>query len=106
MKFNDGDKVQVKYFKDMAEQYGVANDGCIYMPSYMRFEREMKKFCGEIYTIEKVYKTEYTYELLGISEYWFTDEMLEPVYESAQTEEPKKYKRRKKNDEQSKAEIS
>ncbi len=45
MKFKIGDRVQIKDWSNMAEEYGVRRDGNIRVP--FTFVRDMKLFCKE-----------------------------------------------------------
>lgn len=79
MKYNVGDKVMVKTWEQMAEEYG-SREYSISTPIYS-FIIDMKDFCGTVQTIKKVLEDSYYCE----GQPWrFTDEMLLP-YKAVET---------------------
>ena len=86
-RFNVGDRVQIREWDDMADEFGEC--GCIRMPG-MAFTRPMTYLCGEIFTISDienrrgyaVYRSEEGVENKeGVNNgYWYlTDSMLIPA---------------------------
>lgn len=74
MKYKVGDKVRVRQWDDMVEEYG-ESFGSIDIPHFY-FSRNMEKYCGEVVTIEKVYTC--SYRIKEDEEHWYwTDEMFE-----------------------------
>ena len=75
MKYKVGDKVRVRQWDDMVEEYG-ESFGSIDIPHFY-FPRNMEKYCGEVVTIEKVDTC--SYRIKEDEEHWYwTDEMFEP----------------------------
>lgn len=75
MNYKVGDKVRIREWDEMEKEFGLDSDGDIICEGY--FMRAMKKFCGKIFTVEKVYKTYYV--LKGVENFCFSDDMLEPI---------------------------
>ena len=73
MKFEVGDKVQVREWDDMKKEFGVDSGGNINTPDWC-FIDEMIKFCGKTYIISQIRTN--GYYLSGCGDYIFTDEML------------------------------
>lgn len=103
MRYKVGDKVRVRQWDDMVEEFGTDEAGRINQKTGCRFTEEMKNFCGGVYEIcyvlERAYllKDEY-----GHTYYWyFTDDMLEDVVSpllktsKTQKESEKKMKKQK-----------
>lgn len=80
MRYKIGDKVRVRQWDDMAEEFDTGESGIIDTKTGWRFTEEMKKFCGGVYEICSMLGRNY---LLKDGEktihYYFTDEMLEDV---------------------------
>lgn len=86
-KFKIGDKVRVKAWDKMVNEYGVDCDGDIKTKCF--FSPLMKCYCEKIYTIKEVRDVSHTahtvfgepdaYKLDGIEDWVFDDEMIEPV---------------------------
>lgn len=76
MKFNLGQEVRVKYFKDLAKENEVDSNGNITIGSCI-FLREMKVYCGEVYKVKQVFGDEYELLLNDEGEYYFHKDMLE-----------------------------
>lgn len=85
MKYKVGDKVRVRQWDDMAKEFGElsrdisivkVDDNCL-------FKNEMKKYCGTVVTIEKVFNEYKRYFVAEDCNNWYwTDEMFENVYYS------------------------
>ena len=52
MKYKVGDKVKVKNYDDLKNEYGLGLFGCINTPVCI-FNHDMKKYCGEVITIKE-----------------------------------------------------
>lgn len=80
MRYKVGDKVRVRQWDDMVEEFGTDEVGRIDTKTGCRFMEEMKKFCGGVYEICSMLGRNY---LLRDGEktiyYYFTDETLEDV---------------------------
>lgn len=77
MKYGIGQKVKVKDFSVMSEEYGLNSYGDIEMGKYY-FTREMKVFCGEKCRVLNVFADgTYELDLKGSEDWYFTSEMLE-----------------------------
>lgn len=74
MKYKVGDKVKVRSYNSMKEQYGVSWDGSI--PVRCTFVLNMKKFCEITVTISKVMSKSYRIREDRAKFYW-SDDMLE-----------------------------
>lgn len=82
MKYKVGDKVRVRQWDDMVEEFGVWA-GAINTPE-SSFDEGMRLYCGTIVTIKEV-KNNNSYYIEEDDEDWFwTDEMFEP-YEDKKT---------------------
>lgn len=57
-KFKAGDVVMIRYWDDMAREYGVNERGDIPM-RYCLFQKGMKKYCGYVARIEEIEQEEY-----------------------------------------------
>lgn len=78
MKYKVGDKVRVRQWNDMVEEFGTDEAGRI--NTKCRFTEEMKKFCGGVYEIRSVLERNYLLKDGVKNIYWsFTDGMLEDV---------------------------
>lgn len=80
MRYKIGDKVRVRQWDDMVEEFGTDEAGRIDTKTGERFTEEMKEFCGGVYEICSILGRNY---LLKDGEktiyYYFTDETLEDV---------------------------
>lgn len=74
MKYKVGDKVRVRSYDSMKEQYGVRFDGSI--PVRCTFVLNMKKFCETTVTISKVMSKSY-YIREDREIYYWSDDMFE-----------------------------
>ena len=72
MKFKVGDKVRVREWDSMKKEFGIDDNGSIMTPIFT-VVRDMKQFCGNIYTVIKIYNNFY---MLDCCKYYFTDDML------------------------------
>lgn len=72
MKYKVGDKVRVRNDLKFGYEYGMHS-----------FTSDMSRFCGKIVTIKSVHKGDYR---IVECEYWWTDEMFEPVEEMSAEE--------------------
>lgn len=77
MKFNVGDKVKVRSWESMKEEFGLDWEGDI-PTSKNCFLGTMRKYCGKILTIDGI-DLDDTYYLKGCGVYSFDDDMLEPA---------------------------
>lgn len=87
----EGDVVRVRQWNDMANEFGVYNDGNIYIDSKRTcFLAGYKDLCGEIGTVASkwYYDLEHRYiysfkeeRLFSTPSRFMCSEMLEPVYE-------------------------
>lgn len=78
MKYKIGDKVRVRKWNDMVDEFGTDEDGDIPVTLAISFIKEMSIFCGDIFTISEINGDGYS--LLGDKDrFIFTDEMLLPV---------------------------
>lgn len=81
MKYKVGDKVKIKSWEQMAEEYGVHRDegGMQYIdtPSY-RFIEDMTLYCGNTLEIQHIFDNGYM--MIGLGYTW-TDEMIEYLTE-------------------------
>lgn len=74
MKFKAGDKVRVREWDDMAEEFGVTKNGDINTP--IMFSKSMRELCGKIVTICEVHND--SYSIFDSLCSWI-DEMLYPA---------------------------
>lgn len=80
MKYKVGDKVRVRQWDDMVEEFG-ESAGSIDTPA-CSFEEDMRLYCGTIVTIKEV-KDDESYYIEEDNEDWFwTDDMFENMYYS------------------------
>lgn len=85
MKFGIGQKVRVKYFKELADKYGITDKG-IAIGTYF-FEREMKVYCGEEYYISHFVDGLYVLDTEDNQDWVFAPETLELPNEKKTDEE-------------------
>lgn len=88
MKFKAGDRVRVRQFVDMVEEFGLEVNG--YIKSSPYFTKSMRRYCGKEARVESI-TAGGNYELSGIDgiDGWvFSPDTLEPV--SAETTESTK----------------
>lgn len=80
MRYKVGDKVRVRQWDDMVEEFDINEFGDINTKTGC-FTRQMKKFCGGVCEIYSVLETSYWLkDEYGHTYYWyFTDDMLEDV---------------------------
>lgn len=74
MKFKAGDKVRVRDWDDMKEEFGTTKNGDINLSTV--FTKSMSKLCGNIVTIRGVYRGFY---LINNNNCEWTDEMFYPA---------------------------
>lgn len=80
MRYKIGDKVRVRQWDDMVEEFGTDEVGRINIKTGCRFTEEMKKFCGGVYEICSILERVYLLKDGAETIYWyFTDPMLEDV---------------------------
>lgn len=75
MEYKVGDRVRIKTWDKMINEYGVDDDGDILVGRDLYFLKSMKKYCGNIYVIRNVQNI--SYQLEGIDMYYFNDDMFE-----------------------------
>lgn len=79
MKYKVGDRVKIKSWDQMAEEYGVTRDETemqyINTP-YPHFIEDMKIYCGDTMKIQCIYGNGY---LMTETGYTWTDEMIECI---------------------------
>ena len=73
MRYRVGDKVKVREWDDMVEEFGTDEDGGI--DCNMCFVEYMKKYCGKEMTVNRVLTGHYTLEE-DEGEFAWTDDML------------------------------
>ena len=93
MRYKIGDKVRVRQWDDMVEEFGIDEAGRIDTTTGCCFTEEMKKFCGGVYEICSMLGKNY---LLKDGEktiyYYFIDSMLEDVNSLSYTPDQLKFK--------------
>ena len=78
MEYKVGDRVRIKTWEKMAQEFGVDEDGDIRTSNTFYFNKSMKQYCEKIYVIKNVnYYNDYYYRLEGIDDYTFNDDMIE-----------------------------
>jgi len=78
MKYNVGDKVRVKSWQQMADEYGTNDVNDIFCDQL--FVPEMSQWCGRIMTVEEINYTVPFYYMAEDTEDWaWTDDMLEDI---------------------------
>lgn len=78
MRYKVGDKVRVRQWDDMVEEFDV-NDGNIYMTGCC-FIKKMKQYCGKTYEVSNTFSVCYSLKTENeVLDYFFTDGMLEDV---------------------------
>ena len=75
MKYKVGDRVRIKTWEKMAQEFGVDDDGDIMTGENLYVLKKMKEYCGNIYTICDIQNNRYSLE--GIYGYIFSDSMIE-----------------------------
>ena len=87
MKFGIGQKVRVKYFKELADKYGVTDKG-IAIGTYF-FEREMKIYCGEEFYVTDFIDGLYVLDTEDNQDWVFAPETLELPTKKTEVKEDK-----------------
>lgn len=78
MEYKVGDRVRIKTWEKMAQEFGVDEDGDIRTSNTFYFNKSMKQYCEKIYVIKNAnYYNGYYYRLEGINDYTFNDDMIE-----------------------------
>lgn len=78
MEYKVGDRVRIKTWEKMAQEFGVDEDGDIRTSNTFYFNKSMKQYCEKIYVIKNAnYYNGYYYRLEGIDDYTFNDDMIE-----------------------------
>ena len=78
MEYKVGDRVRIKTWEKMAQEFGVDEDGNIRTSNTFYFNKSMKQYCEKIYVIKNAnYYNGYYYRLEGIDDYTFNDDMIE-----------------------------
>lgn len=78
MEYKVGDRVRIKTWEKMAQEFGVDEDGDIRTSNTLYFNKSMKQYCEKIYVIKNAnYYNGYYYRLEGIDDYTFNDDMIE-----------------------------
>ena len=79
MEYKVGDRVRIKTWEKMAQEFGVDEDGDIRTSNTLYFNKSMKQYCEKIYVIKNAnyYNGYYYYRLEGINNYTFNDDMIE-----------------------------
>lgn len=75
MKYKVGDKVRVKSYRRLIDEYPVGNDGFLNCGA-VYFNPVMAQYCGKELTISGVYNEQY-YKTLDGGDWSYSDEMLE-----------------------------
>lgn len=73
-KFKVGDTVMVRYWDDMAREYGVNSNGAICVPRY--FVRDMQNLCGKTAEIKEIEPNGRHIKLSDVPKWKFSEEML------------------------------
>jgi len=77
MKYKINDRVRIKTWKELEEEYKLKSMGNIVLKNDMFFNPKMKKYCGKIMTIAKVNVKYNRYAMKEDDEDWsWTDEMI------------------------------
>ena len=79
LKYKVGDRVRIKsrvWYNENKDEYGNIDAGAGFI-----FHKDMSRWCGETMTILKVYETSYAMEDDYISQFFWTDEMIEGLVE-------------------------
>lgn len=84
MKYKIGDKIRVCKWDKMKKEFGLDSDGDIKCKPC--FVKGMKKFCGKIFIVEKVFSN--YYYLKGAGSFCFSGDTLEPDTLEPDTLEP------------------
>ena len=78
MEYKVGDRVRIKTWEKMAQEFGVDEDGDIRTSNTFYFNKSMKQYCEKIYVIKNAnYYNGYYYRLEGIDDYTFNNDMFE-----------------------------
>lgn len=78
--FYEGQRVQVKDWDEMADEYGMAD---VYIDCPLGFVPGMRSFCGTVFTIMQVQEDEIILEEPESRRYHWSKEMLKPYDEQA-----------------------
>lgn len=74
MEYKVGDRVRIKTWEKMVDEYEINNFGDIVVDGRLYFLRSMKEYCGNVYVIRDA---GINYKLEGINTFSFNDNMIE-----------------------------
>ena len=74
MEYKVGDRVRIKTWEKMVDEYEIDNFGDIVVDAQLYFLRSMKEYCGNVYVISDA---GINYKLEGIDTFRFSDDMIE-----------------------------
>lgn len=74
MEYKVGDRVRIKTWEKMVDEYEIDNFGDIVVDTRLYFLRSMKEYCGNVYVIRDA---GINYKLEGIDTFRFSDDMIE-----------------------------
>lgn len=74
MEYKVGDRVRIKTWEKMVDEYEIDNFGDIVVDARLYFLRSMKEYCGNVYVIRDA---DINYKLEGIDTFKFNDDMIE-----------------------------
>ena len=74
MEYKVGDRVRIKTWEKMVDEYEINNFGDIVVDRRLYFLRSMKEYCGNVYVIRDA---GINYKLEGINTFSFNDNMIE-----------------------------
>ena len=74
MEYKVGDRVRIKTWEKMVDEYEINNFGDIVVDGRLYFLRSMKEYCGNVYVI---CDAGINYKLEGINTFSFNDNMIE-----------------------------
>ena len=74
MEYKVGDRVRIKTWEKMTQEFGVDEYGDIVVDARLYFLRSMKEYCGNVYVIRDA---GINYKLEGIDTFRFNDDMIE-----------------------------
>ncbi len=57
MEYKVGDKVRIRSWNSMANEFGVDDEGDIYIPDEIFFVRDMRSYCGTIHQITRKFQS-------------------------------------------------
>ncbi len=81
MEYKVGDKVRIRSWNSMANEFGFDDVGDIYIPDEIYFVRDMRRFCGTVHRIV-CDNLDNIYSLNGAGTYNYSKSMFDQSFQN------------------------